>query len=119
MTDRVEWLKANLFLTFGCSVIHLETDSIWEVFRGVSWEGDVEVFALNGNLKTNRCFAFWIDRPHKRDTGKRTAWLVLSTSHITTPSGAVRAYLARTVKTKEDSNRTRNLGDRLGDTSRF
>lgn len=101
MPDRVEWLKATLFLTFG-SVIHLENESIWEVFRGVSWEGDVEVFALNGNLKADRCFAFWTDRPHKRGTVKRTAWLVLSTSHITTPGDAVRAYLAGSVRTKED-----------------
>lgn len=100
MTNKLEWLKTNIAFTFGRTAIHLRTASIWEVCGGLSWEGNVEVFSLIGTPKTDQFFVFWTNGTH--DTNRRKAWLVPSTSNITTPNAAVRSYLARSV-TGQDS----------------
>ena len=47
----------------GCQAIHVETVPVRETWQGKTvWEGDVEVFELNGHPKASRGYAWAYDR---------------------------------------------------------
>jgi hypothetical protein len=43
----------------GCKASYISTAPVTEVFEGKTvWEGDVEVFALSGHPRAQRCYAW-------------------------------------------------------------
>ncbi len=55
----LEELESAIVKIHGCAAVHRETVHVAEVFRGRPvWTGDVEIFALTGCPRANRCFAW-------------------------------------------------------------
>lgn len=77
----------------GCTAIHVKTVPVREVFQGkVAWEGDVEVFAIDGHAKAKRCYA-WGYANEKRE-GKFDFVTVLEIQPVVSPQTAVKAAIA-------------------------
>ena len=49
-----------------CGVTWRESAPVHEIFHGKTlWQGDVEVFDLNGHPKAKRCYGWSYDEPEK------------------------------------------------------
>ena len=74
-----------------CEAIHAKTVFVREQFQGHTlWEGEVEVFEVNGHAKAQRCFA-WLQ--HLGSKGVRYVAL-LEHGLVTSPQTAVSASIA-------------------------
>jgi len=80
-----------------CGAVHRQTVPVHEVFRGkIIWQGEVEVFDLNGHPKAKRCYA-WSHREGPNDQGERFV-TVLELPPVKDPQSAVQVAIAATVK---------------------
>ena len=80
-----------------CGAVYRETVSVQEWFQGKTvWDGDVEVFALNGHPKATRCFA-WSHRDGENDQGERFV-AVLEIPPVESAVTAVRVQIVKDVK---------------------
>ena len=76
----------------GSEATHVETVPIKEMFQGQTvWEGEVEVFDLEGHPKANRVYA-WAHETDDADRPKRHV-TVLHVPPVTSPELAVRASI--------------------------
>ena len=76
----------------GSAATHVETVPIKEMFQGQTvWEGEVEVFDLEGHPKANRVYA-WAHETDDADRPKRHV-TVLHVPPVTSPELAVRASI--------------------------
>ena len=83
-------LQAAVSELHGAPARHLETVRVREVHAGaVAWEGEVEVFALEGHPQAERCYA-WIAT---LDDGTERTYAVLHVPPVDSPSAAVRAAI--------------------------
>jgi hypothetical protein len=79
---------------YGYKAVFKETVPIKETFQGKTvWEGEVEVFELDGHPKAKYCYGWGFDEGRKTEFAT-----VLGVPPITTPLKAVQAYLI--LKTK-------------------
>jgi hypothetical protein len=90
------FLQEAIRAMHGCEGEHVETVPVCEVFRGqVAWEGEVEVFALEGHPKAKRCFAWAFDQD-----GRKSAMAVLEIPPVDGPQSAVKVAIAASGKSK-------------------
>jgi hypothetical protein len=55
----LEELESVIVKLHGCEATPIETVQVDELFQGKSvWTGDVEIFALTGCPRANRCYAW-------------------------------------------------------------
>jgi hypothetical protein len=81
----------------GCGTVHRETVPVHEVFHGQTvWQGEVEVFDLNGHPKAKRCYG-WSHREGKDDSGERFV-TVLEIPPVVSPLTAVRVSIVADAK---------------------
>jgi hypothetical protein len=74
----------------GCGSRHVATVPVLEAFQGKTvWQGDVEVFDLEGHPKARQCFPWG----YQDDAGKWQYVAVLKISPADSPQNAVRAYI--------------------------
>jgi len=77
----------------GVTAKHVETVPVTEMFRGkVAWDGEVEVFAIEGHAKAKRCYA-WGYSNEKRG-GKYDFVTVLEIPPVTSAQTAVQVAIA-------------------------
>jgi len=56
--DYLDLLQVAIQHLHACGAIHGQTVPVHDVFRGKTvWQGEVEVFDLEGGAKANRCYA--------------------------------------------------------------
>lgn len=80
-----------------CGAVHRNTVPVQEVFRGKTiWQGDVEVFDINGHPKANRCYG-WSHADGKDDKGERFV-TVLEIPPVSSPETAVKVAVAAEIK---------------------
>ena len=73
-----------------CGAVHRESVPVHEMFQGKTvWQGQVEVFDLNGHPKAQRAYA-WSHREGPDDQGERFV-AVLEIPPVKDPKTAVRA----------------------------
>ena len=71
-----------------CGATYAQTVSVHEVFRGETvWQGDVEVFDLQGHPKAKRCYG-WLHCNRKNDEAERFV-IVLEIPPVESASTAV------------------------------
>ena len=89
--NNVRDLHDTILALHGCESRHVETAHVLEMMDGQTvWQGDVEVFDLEGHPRAARAFAWsWID-----DAGERHHIAVLNVPPIDTPREAVQAAIA-------------------------
>ena len=80
-----------------CGATHIKTVPVHEVFRGQTvWQGDVEVFDLQGHPKAKRAYA-WGHLDGKHD--ERTRFVaVLEIPPVESAETAVRVQIVKEVK---------------------
>lgn len=90
MSAYLERLRDAIRHMHGCAATHVRTAPVKEVFKGQSvWEGDVEVFDLEGHPKAKRCYAW------SHPEGKETRFVaVLEIPPVDSPRAAVQAAIA-------------------------
>ena len=92
-----------------CAAIHRESVPVHEQFQGRTfWEGNVEVFDLQGHAKSRRCFA-WV----QSNFGNGTRYVaLLDVWPVTSPQAAVKAMIAMDIPIMPPNN---SLTDFAGD----
>jgi hypothetical protein len=89
--DSLERLRNAVEYTHNCTVLHVRTARVRELFKGeIVWNGPVEVFKLKGHPLTERCYAW----AYGDDDGKTQYTTVLEVPPVTSPEKAVRAVMA-------------------------
>ena len=102
MTDYIEELRDVIRRLHGVESSHVETVPVKEAFQGKTvWDGDVEVFALHGHLKTNRVYA-WSHETDDPANPKRHV-TVLHIPPVVSPVLAVRAAIVQEFKSRESA----------------
>jgi hypothetical protein len=95
--DYLARLQVAVSQLHNCGAIHRETVPVTEVFNGQTiWQGEVEVFDLNGHPKAKRAYA-WSHRDGKDDAGERFV-AVLEIPPVVSPETAVKVAIAAEVK---------------------
>lgn len=100
----IESLQAAIHRLHECESEHIESVPVTEAFQGKTiWQGTVEVFALRGHPKANRCYA-WSHAAGKDD--KETRFVtVLELPPVDSPQKAVQVAIASEVKSKREARR--------------
>jgi hypothetical protein len=83
-----------------CGAMHRATVPVHEVFRGQTvWQGDVEVFDINGHPKAKRCYA-WSHLDGAND--ERTRFVaVLEIPPVSSPETAVKIAVAAEIRNSQ------------------
>ncbi len=94
----LEELKGTIERSERCGAAHVRTVPVKEVFRGqVAWDGDVEVFALTGHARAQRCYSWG----YQRRTGPGLEVItVLEIPPVTSPQTAVKAAIVAEAKAR-------------------
>ena len=80
-----------------CGATYAQTVSVHEVFRGETvWQGDVEVFDLQGHPKAKRCYA-WSHRQGENDQDARFV-AVLEIPPVESAETAIRVQVVKDFK---------------------
>lgn len=91
--DNQEDLKQAVERLHNCTATHIEDVAIIEKFgEQTVWSGSVSVFKIEGNEKTDTCYAW--SSPIEGNT-KRKYYAVLKVPPIDSPGKAVRASIVR------------------------
>lgn len=91
MGSYLQRLQTAIRQMHGCECLHLSTAHVHESMDGQTvWEGDVEVFRLDGHPEAKRAFGWgW------KDADGETQWtVVLDVPPIDSPREAVQAAIA-------------------------
>lgn len=82
-----------------CGAVHRATVPVHEAFQGkIVWQGNVEVFDLNGHPKANRCYA-WSHLDGPNDQGERFV-AVLEIPPVESAVTAVRVQIVKDARGK-------------------
>lgn len=88
--DYLTELKAAIESLHGCEAFHERTVPVKEVFQGrTAWEGEVEVFALLGHPKAQRCHAWG----YPKNKGGWEITTVLEIPPVISPETAVKVAI--------------------------
>ena len=97
MSDYLQRLTDSVFSLYGCQAKHVATTPVKEEFRGkVVFDGDVEVFELQGHPTAKRLFAWGFETP--KDPKKLEVTTVLAIPPVTSEVAAVRAAVATEIQ---------------------
>jgi hypothetical protein len=98
--DYLARLQVAVSQLHNCGAVHRQTVPVQEVFNGQTiWQGEVEVFDLNGHPKAKRAYG-WSHRDGKDDSGERFV-TVLEIPPVVSPETAVKVAIAAEVKGKK------------------
>jgi hypothetical protein len=98
--DYLARLQVAVSQLHNCGAIHRQTVPVREVFNGQTiWQGEVEVFDLNGHPKAKRAYA-WSHRDGKDDSGERFV-AVLEIPPVVSAETAVKVAIAAEVRAKK------------------
>lgn len=87
-------LEEAILATHGIVARHVGTKAVHEVFQGqTAWQGEVEVFDLDGHQKAKRAYAWGYD-----DAGTLRSTAVLEIPPVDSPESAVKVAIAAKVK---------------------
>jgi hypothetical protein len=88
----IERLQMVIRQLHGCDAAWLESVPVHEVYEGKTvWQGDVEVFALTGHPKANRCYGWTYGEPEQFIT-------ILELPPVDSAAAAVKVGVAYQVK---------------------
>jgi hypothetical protein len=91
-TDYIARLKLAIEHLHGCSATWRQTVPVHEVFRGqTAWQGDVEVFDLDGHPKAKRCYGWTYGEPEEFIT-------ILELPPVTDAQSAVKVGVSYQIK---------------------
>jgi hypothetical protein len=91
-TDHISRLQQAIQEMHGCKSIHERTARVREVSHGkIIWNGEVEIFALNGHPWAEGCYAW----SYQGDDGKEHYTVVLKIPPLDSPEKAVRTALRK------------------------
>lgn len=80
----------------GVTAKHVETVPVTEIFRGqVAWEGEVEVFEIEGHSRAKKCHAWGAEKDSGRGWDITT---VLEIPPVDSPQTAVKIAIAAAAK---------------------
>ena len=97
--DYIQAVQDAIRHMHGCASRHVATVPVLEAFQGKTvWQGDVEVFDLDGHPKACQCFAWG----YQDDKGKWQYVGVLALPPVASPAEAVRAYILMQGKNNHD-----------------
>jgi hypothetical protein len=98
--DHIAQIQVAVSQLHNCGAIWRKTVPVKEVFSGQTiWQGNVEVFDLNGHPKAKRAYA-WSHLDGEQD--ERTRFVaVLEIPPVTSPETAVKVAIAAEVKGKK------------------
>ena len=75
-----------------CRAAYAQTAAVRETFQGNTvWEGEVQVFALEGHPTASRCYAW--EEPPEAEGGKAKVYAVLDVPPVRSAADAVRASI--------------------------
>ena len=95
--EYIERLKLAVEHLHKCSARHIRTIHVHEQFQGKTvWDGDVELFLIFGNLKSEQCYA-WSHAEGTNDQGERFV-AVLKIPPVDSAEAAVRLQIVKDVK---------------------
>jgi hypothetical protein len=90
--DYIAELQAAFLKLHGCDATYLETVPVVEEFQGKTiWQGDVEVFELEGHPKATRGYG-WSHVTGEHDQGRRY-FTILELPPVDSPQTAVKAAI--------------------------
>jgi hypothetical protein len=90
MSERIPFLSQAVVRTLGCACHHIQTVPVRATGTGLpAWEGDVEVFELQGHPQARRAFA-WL---WPNDSGERRYTIMPGIPPIASASEAVLSAL--------------------------
>jgi hypothetical protein len=97
-SDYISRVQVAVSQLHDCGATWRETVPVHEVFQGKTvWQGDVEVFDLNGHAKAKRAYA-WSHREGNNDEGERFV-AVLEIPPVESAVTAVRVQIVKDIKT--------------------
>lgn len=97
--DYIEGLRIAIQKLHGCDSVHSSSAFVKEVFQGNTVaEGRIEIFDLIGHPKTKRCYAW----TYPEAGGKERFIAVLEIPPIDSPTKALQAAIASTLKSKKE-----------------
>ena len=90
--DYIAEIQAAFLKLHGCQAVYLETVPVVEEFQGKTiWQGDVEVFDLEGHPKATRGYG-WSHVTGEHDQGRRY-FTILELPPVDSPQTAVKAAI--------------------------
>jgi hypothetical protein len=90
--DYIAEIQAAFLKLHGCDATYLETVPVVEEFQGQTiWQGDVEVFELEGHPKAIRGYG-WSHVTGEHDQGRRY-FMILELPPVDSPQTAVKAAI--------------------------
>jgi hypothetical protein len=95
----IEFLRSAIKNTHGCDSRHVKTVLVTEEFQGVAWEGEVDVFELEGHPGVAQCYA-WCQR-NQESKASNVVKLMLALPPVITPESAIRSFLAELVASNQ------------------
>ena len=97
MSDYLQRLTESILSLHGCEAKHVATTPVKEEFRGkVVFDGEVEVFELDGHPTAKRVFAWGYENPS--DPAKLEVTTVLAVPPVSSEIAAVRAAIAAEIQ---------------------
>ena len=88
--DYISSLQETIKRLHGCDSSHIKSVPVTEIFKGkIVWDGMVEVFALNGHTKAQKCYAWG----YKGDTNNKNFVTVLEIPPVESAKTAVQAAI--------------------------
>jgi hypothetical protein len=88
--EAIEEQKRAILAVHGATARHVETFRVREVFNKlVAWEGDVEVYEIEGHPKARRCYAWTVG-----EGGKLKTTAVLEIPPVDSAETAVKVAIA-------------------------
>jgi hypothetical protein len=95
--DYIAQLQVAVSQLHNCGALWRETVPVHEVFKGETvWQGDVELFDLNGHPKAKRAYA-WSHLDGEKDERTRVV-AVLEIPPVTSAETAVKVSIVKDVK---------------------
>lgn len=103
--DYIEESQAAILNLHGCTSTYIESVSVHEEFQGETvWQGEVEVFEIEGHPKAKRAYA-WGHVTGEEDQARRYV-TVLELPPVTSPQTAVKAAIMQEVKSARQKTKT-------------
>jgi hypothetical protein len=99
--DYLDRLQVAIQQLHRCGAMHRETIPVHEQFEGKTvWQGDVEVFEINGHPVSKRCYAWSHREGDDDDEGERFV-TVLEIPPVNSPQTAVQVSILNDLKGKK------------------
>jgi hypothetical protein len=103
--DYIEEIQAAILKLHGCTSTYVESVPVHEEFQGETvWQGEVEVFDLDGHPKAKRAYG-WGHASGEDDQARRYV-TVLELPPVNSPQTAVKAAIMQEVKSGREKTKT-------------